>query len=149
MGINYERPPPLTLTRRMMPKRINRVTRLKRFEHDLKKRSTPQLKGIFSKKIVVKQALSPRGRSGNQQYSQAPIPTQPLSAQSLLLDSTVIAGFKYSVRARILTIYFHSGHQYEYYNVPQAVVYKLAEAQSKGRFFYYNVRMNYEYARIR
>lgn len=48
----------------------------------------------------------------------------------------------------ILTIRFHGSRTYEYYGVPPEVHRALMQADSKGRFHYYNIRTSYSYARI-
>ena len=104
-----------------------------------------QLK-IRKKTLEVRRAVSKRGRTV---LMEAPAVGQPTQAQTLLVESTAIRRFRYWIEERRLRIWFVKGGVYDYYNVPEAVVTILAEAQSKGRYFYYNIRTNYQYTRIR
>ena len=109
-----------------------------------RKQTTLQKRGWFRKGLVVKRVISERGRKT---FAAAPGATQPQTAQNILLESTVITQFNY--KKGVLTIYFQSGHAYEYYDVPAPIVGFLSTAQSKGRYFYYNIRTNYKFKRIR
>lgn len=48
----------------------------------------------------------------------------------------------------ILTIGFRGGIQYEYYDVPSAVLQELMAAPSKGKFLQNEIRNKYESARV-
>lgn len=47
-----------------------------------------------------------------------------------------------------LVVTFHSGHVYEYNNVPRREYIRLMAAPSAGEYFSANIRMNYKYRRI-
>jgi len=55
----------------------------------------------------------------------------------------------YGRKSRQLHIIFHSGSYYVYNNVSYYRYWKLIKAESLGRYFYYNIRMNYIYKRLR
>lgn len=101
----------------------------------------------FRKKTIeVRRPISMRGRT---HPMEAPLPGMPETPQALLMDSTAIRRFKYDMDTKILRIWFVSKHVYDYYDVPESVVITLAQAQSKGSFFYYNIRTEYSFRRIR
>ena len=101
---------------------------------------------IRGKTLEVRRPVSMRGRT---QFMEAPAPGQPTVPQELLLVSTAIKRFKYWSETQRLRIWFVKGGVYDYYNVPESVVILLSQAQSKGRYFYYNIRMTYNYLRVR
>ena len=101
---------------------------------------------IRGKTLEVRRPVSMRGRT---QFMEAPAPGQPTVPQELLLVSTAIRRFKYWTETKRLRIWFVKGGVYDYSNVPESVVILLSQAQSKGRFFYYNIRTIYNYSRIR
>lgn len=47
-----------------------------------------------------------------------------------------------------LTIQFHSGSMYEYYNVPQHIYDGLLSAPSKGKYHHRHIKNSYGYSRI-
>ena len=98
------------------------------------------------RKIEMKKAISMRGRT---HPMEAPLPGMPSTAQLLLMESAVIKRFKYNLKSKVLRVWFVSRHIYDYYDVPESVVISFGQAQSKGRFFYYNVRTSYDFSRIR
>jgi hypothetical protein len=114
-------------------------------ERQLEKESLLGL-GLFKKRLKVERAVSQRGR---RHWAAGKAPGQPQQPQTAVMDSTVIASFSYRLSKQKLTIQFQSGHVYEYYDVPEQEVRNLANAPSKGRYFYYNIRTAYEYTRIK
>ena len=94
------------------------------------------------KTIQQKRVVSMRGRTSLMQ-EEAPGMTQLQLAQDILLYSTAIKKFKYDLKTQTLRIWFVKGGVYDYYNVPESVVLELARAQSKGHYFYYNIRTEY------
>ena len=134
-----------------MSRTTGRSARAKRRPKPVSKRQVrqsikkSQLK-IRKTTLEVKKVVSMRGRS--QMMEQAPM-DQPQAPQTLLMDSTAIRKFKYWTEEERLRIWFVSGHVYDYYKVPESVVISLSRAQSKGRYFYYNIRMSYRFRRIR
>ena len=96
--------------------------------------------------LEVRRAVSQRGRT---HPMEAPLPGMPEGPQELLMESTAIKRFKYYIEERRLRIWFVKKGVYDYFKVPESVVIALAQAQSKGRYFYYNIRTSYKYSRIR
>ena len=80
---------------------------------------------------------------------EAPLPGMPEQPQDLLMESTAIRRFKYFIEENRLRIWFVKKGVYDYFKVPESVVITLAQAQSKGRYFYYNIRTSFEFERIR
>jgi len=101
---------------------------------------------ISRKSIEVRRAVSQRGRT---HPMEAPLPGMPEQPQAVLMESTAIRRFKYNIEKEVLRIWWVEGGVYDYYNVPESVVLDLSQAQSKGRFVYYNIRTTYNYARVR
>ena len=101
---------------------------------------------ISRKSIEVRRAVSQRGRT---HPMEAPLPGMPEQPQAVLMESTAIRRFKYDIEKEVLRIWWVEGGVYDYYNVPESVVLDLSQAQSKGRFVYYNIRTTYNYARVR
>jgi len=69
------------------------------------------------------------------------IPRQPI-------DSTAIAKVGYSKRRHILEIEFANGAVYRYLDVPSSVYRDLMSAESKARYYDFNVRKKYRSARV-
>ena len=94
---------------------------------------------------------APRSLRGRTHVMQEEVPgiTKHQIPQTLLLDSTAIRRFKYWIKEKRLRIWFVKKGVYDYYNVPESRVINLAQAQSKGNFFYYNIRTSFEFKRIR
>ena len=103
---------------------------------------------IRAKTLEVRRPISQRGRTHVMQ-EEVPGITKHQIPQTLLLDSTAIKRFKYWIDQKRLRIWFVKKGVYDYYNVPESVVITLAQAQSKGNYFYYNIRTSYEFRRIR
>ena len=64
------------------------------------------------------------------------------------VESTSLDYVWYDRKERILHVLFNSGHYYVYYDISYYRYRKLMKAESKGRYFYYHIRMKYEYRRI-
>ncbi|GAA5193613.1 KTSC domain-containing protein [Ferrimonas gelatinilytica] len=64
------------------------------------------------------------------------------------VSSSALDSFGYSEISQILDVEFTSGSIYRYYAVPKSVVDGLHLAESKGRYFYYNIRTDFEYERL-
>lgn len=103
---------------------------------------------IRAKTLEVRRPISQRGRTHVMQ-EEVPGITKHQIPQTLLLDSTAIRRFKYWINQKRLRIWFVKKGVYDYYDVPESRVINLAQAQSKGNFFYYNIRTSFEYRRIR
>lgn len=63
------------------------------------------------------------------------------------MPSTVIKFFRYEETARILTVTFTSGQEYQYLDVPPELVVRFRSAFSKGRFFAAFIRDAFKYRR--
>ena len=102
---------------------------------------------IGLKKIEMKQALSQRGRT-HWMEQEAPGMTKAGGAQSVLMQSTAIKRFKYDLRSKTLRIWFVNGGSYDYFDVPESIVLALGQAQSKGNYFYYNIRTSFKFNQV-
>ena len=101
--------------------------------------------------LEVRRAISQRARTHPMEAAGV---GQPQTPQVLLLESTAIRRFKYWIKEKRLRIWFVEGGVYDYYNVPESRVIGLSQAQSKGRYYYYNIRQEWsrpltDYKRIR
>jgi hypothetical protein len=65
------------------------------------------------------------------------------------VESTAIAAVGYSKRQHILEIEFVNGAIYRYFDVPPAVHRDLMSAQSKARFYDFNIKGRYRSIPIR
>lgn len=105
----------------------------------------------ISKKVLeVRRPISQRGRTHVMQ-EEVPGITIHQIPQTLLLQSTAISRFKYWIDQKRLRIWFVGDKKnvYDYYQVPESIVTTLAQAQSKGNYFYYNIRTSFDFKRIR
>lgn len=48
----------------------------------------------------------------------------------------------------VLAVTFQTGSVYEYYNVPESIMDKMVQSESKGAFLNKEIKDNYEYAKI-
>ena len=65
------------------------------------------------------------------------------------VESSNLASVGYDEKTKTLEIQFNHGGIYEYYNVDKRVYEELMKADSHGRYFYYNIRDDYDYSLIR
>jgi hypothetical protein len=75
--------------------------------------------------------------------SQSPIRRESIGLESRcggMVTSTVIRGAWYLPERRQLDLLFTSGRRYVYSEVPMIIASRLAEAQSKGRFYNVEIR---------
>lgn len=100
---------------------------------------------IGLKTLEVKEVVSPRGRVS---VAEAAAPGQPITPQTTLLLSTAIRKYKYNLRSKILRIWFVNGGSYDYFDVPESIIYDLDRAPSKGRYFYYNIRTSFKFNKV-
>lgn len=63
------------------------------------------------------------------------------------VESSVIAEIGYE--EEVMEVRFNNGGVYRYFNVPPEVCLNLLKADSKGRFFNYEIRGEYPCTRIR
>jgi len=66
----------------------------------------------------------------------------------VLVDSSNLDAIRYDPENEELQVKFLSGAVYKYDNVPAEVVEDLLNADSKGSFFYWNIRNDYMYDRV-
>ena len=97
------------------------------------------------KKLEAKAVVSARGRTS---VMEAAAPGQPVTPQTTLLLSTAIKRYKYNLRSRVLRIWFVNGGSYDYFDVPESIIYDLDRAPSKGRYFYYNIRTSFKFQKV-
>ncbi|NDV24716.1 KTSC domain-containing protein [Desulfovibrio sp. JC022] len=62
-------------------------------------------------------------------------------------QSSNIAGFSYDETNQTLTVEFHSGARYNYYDVPSHVYENMKTAPSYGKFLNSEIKGAYRYAR--
>lgn len=65
------------------------------------------------------------------------------------VDSSNIDKVEYDADGLVLRVTFKNGGMYEYEGVLQEIVDEMLSADSVGRYFHSNVRMNYPYTKIR
>lgn len=65
------------------------------------------------------------------------------------VESSNLASVGYDEKTKMLEIEFNHGGVYEYYGVEKKVYEELMNADSHGRYFYYNIRDDYDYSRVR
>jgi hypothetical protein len=64
------------------------------------------------------------------------------------IESSNLAAADYNPFGAVLTIQFHSGGTYEYYEVPPQVFDGLTAAESPGRFHHLHIKHRYPYRRL-
>jgi hypothetical protein len=62
----------------------------------------------------------------------------------MTFDSTVFGSMVYTKKEKVLLIFFTSGKNYLYHDVPPDVIKGLKDAKSKGRYFHQFIRDIYE-----
>ncbi|HYV28079.1 MAG TPA: KTSC domain-containing protein [Candidatus Eisenbacteria bacterium] len=67
----------------------------------------------------------------------------------ITVQSSNLASVGYNPWSGTLTIEFHGGRVYQYFNVPFAVYLGLMTADSHGSYFAANIRDQYQFRRIR
>lgn len=65
------------------------------------------------------------------------------------VSSSNLKAIAYDTLHHILTIEFHNGSIYEYYNVPPHIYEGLLYAPSKGKYHHRYIKNNYPYKRIK
>ncbi len=71
-----------------------------------------------------------------------------MTTETATFTSTNLTSMEYDESAKVLRIAFNAGGMYEYYSVPQMVVYELQAAASAGSYFHRFIRDKYKYKRI-
>lgn len=61
------------------------------------------------------------------------------------MPSTVISGFFYNAKSRVLKIVFVSGLIYEYKNVPESIYNAMKASRSKGIYFNQHIKGKFEF----
>lgn len=102
---------------------------------------------IGLKKIEAKAVVSQRGRT-HWMEQEAPGITVAGGAQTVSMLSTAIKKFKYDLKSKVLRIWFVNGGSYNYFDVPESTVLALGQAQSKGNYFYYNIRTTFRFEQV-
>lgn len=64
------------------------------------------------------------------------------------LNSSDLRGAEYDTAGATLTIVFHDGSVYEYYNIPHSEYVGLLNASSHGQYFHAHIKDRYRYRRI-
>ena len=67
---------------------------------------------------------------------------------SVKFKSSNLKKGNYDPKTRTLTMWFRSGHVYEYYDVPEEEVIRLEKAQSAGSYFAANIRNEYKFKKL-
>ena len=49
----------------------------------------------------------------------------------------------------MLTVAFHGGRIYEFYDIPNSIYDQLLAAQSHGKFFHANIRNRFKFRRLK
>lgn len=131
----------------------NNRTKQKRLKVKKARHAVMRWRGRRShKKETVARVYSQRWETKLAQHAVAYKPYT--TEQTPSLESTAIHSMKYDPKTNLLWITFwgykqrHVGDTYVYYRVPENVWVALNEASSKGRFFYYFIRMNYAFSRV-
>ena len=75
--------------------------------------------------------------------------SQKKDIELIYLQSSNLNFAAYSHSRGVLRVGFKGGRQYNYYGVPRRIFEALKRSSSKGRFFYFGVRMRYSYQRVR
>jgi hypothetical protein len=65
------------------------------------------------------------------------------------VESTMLEAIGYDEEAQVLSVIFHSGGLYNYYDVPREVYEGLLQAESKGQYMHAWVIDQYPYSRGR
>ena len=99
------------------------------------------------KTLQMKEVVSQRGRT-HPMEAEVPGMTKEQLPQDVLMRSTAIRKFKYYFKEKKLRIWFVEGGAYDYFDVPESVVLDLGRAQSKGHYFYYNIRTTYKFIKV-
>ncbi|MCW5234342.1 KTSC domain-containing protein [Verminephrobacter eiseniae] len=63
-------------------------------------------------------------------------------------DSSNITQFAYDRERQVLTVEFHGGRVYNYFDVPESVFEEMQNAPSKGKYLAYQIKGSYRYARV-
>ena len=77
------------------------------------------------------------------------LPDDVLDAFNQDVVSTNLERVTYNMDEELLQVRFRSGGIYNYYGVPLAEYDELMTAPSAGKYFYHNIRMDYDYDMIR
>lgn len=64
------------------------------------------------------------------------------------VESSNLKSVGYNPLEQVLEIEFRSGGVYQYFQVPFDVYEELLKAESKGKYFWSNIRNKYEYKKV-
>lgn len=117
---------------------------------------------LTTKKGTIKRRISVRKRDvtavekissirGRKTFAEQAALGQPQTPQGFTLRSTAIRAVAYDKNRQILQIEFVKGGTYLYFNVPELIFEGLTSpfTQSKGRYFWNNIRGQYSFRRVR
>lgn len=68
-----------------------------------------------------------------------------LFEEKMKLASSNLKSFSYNEEDELLDVWFRSGGVYRYSNIPRDVVDEMKFAESRGRYFWQNIRTNPDY----
>ncbi len=71
-----------------------------------------------------------------------------MTYQTTSVDSSNVSSCSYDDKTKILTVTFHDGSTYEYYNVPKSVGNSMPFQMSKGKFIWQSLRGQYSYTKV-
>jgi hypothetical protein len=61
-------------------------------------------------------------------------------------DSSNISRFSYDKDAQVLTVEFHKGRVYDYFDVPKRIFEGMKSADSRGKYLHSEIKGKYRYA---
>ena len=64
------------------------------------------------------------------------------------VESDHITRFRYDRNTQVLIIEFQGNYQYEYKDVPPAIMARFQQVQSKGTFFHKYIAPNYKFTKL-
>jgi hypothetical protein len=64
------------------------------------------------------------------------------------VKSSQLAQVSYNEDTRILSIIFHNGTRYDYYDVPKDVYDSLMSSSSIGSYFTKNIKFKFKYSKV-
>lgn len=65
------------------------------------------------------------------------------------IESSMIQSIGYDERAQTLEIEFHNGSVYQYYEVPKRIYEEMMKSSSLGKYFIFEIKGGYQYAKVK
>ena len=65
------------------------------------------------------------------------------------VESTLVRAVGYQRRSKTLEVEFQSGEVYQYSDVPERVFEEFWKAESKGKYFNFEIRDSYAFVRLK